>query len=115
VRRVAREEGVACIDLNAMSATLYEALGPEGAKALFPNVNGNIEETHHDDFGSYEVAKCVVEGIKAEGLPFARFLAGDTPRFDPAHPDPAAGFDVPPDPKSTTETPYGAGGRAPGR
>jgi lysophospholipase L1-like esterase len=115
VRRVARQEGIACIDLNAMSATLYEALGPEGAKALFPNVNGNLEATHHDDFGSYEVAKCVVEGIRAAGLPFARFLVGDAPRFDPAHPDAAAGFDVPPDPKSTTETPYGAGGRPPGQ
>jgi len=115
VRRVAREEGVACIDLNAMSAALYEALGPEAAKALFPTVNGAIEGTHHDDFGSYEMAKCVVEGIRAAGLPFARYLIGDTPRFDPAHPDAAAGFDVPPDPKSTTDTPYGAGGRPPGQ
>jgi lysophospholipase L1-like esterase len=115
VRRVAREEGIACIDLNAMSAALYEALGPEATKALFPDVNGNIEATHHDDFGSYEVAKCVVEGIREDGPPLARYLIGDTPPFNPAHPDSAAAFDVPPDPKSTTETPYGAGGRPPGQ
>ena len=114
-RRVAREEGVACIDLNAMSASLYEALGPEATKALFPTVGGTIEATHHDDFGSYEMAKCIVEGIRASGLPFARYLIGDTPAFDPAHPDLAAGFDVPLDPKSTAETPYGAGGRPPGQ
>ena len=115
VRRLAREQGIACIDLNAMSTALYEALGPEGAKALFPSVNGNIEATHHDDYGSYEMAKCVVEGIRAAQPSLAKFLAGDVPRFDPAHPDPLAGFDVPPDPKSTTETPYGAGGRPPGQ
>jgi lysophospholipase L1-like esterase len=115
VRRVAKEQGIACIDLNAMSATLYEALGPEATKALFPNVNGNIEATHHDDFGSYEMAKCVVEGIRANRVAVAKYLVGDTPPLDPAHPDPIAGFDVPPDPKSTTETPYGAGGRPPGQ
>jgi lysophospholipase L1-like esterase len=114
VRRVAREQGIACIDLNAMSAALYEALGPEATKALFPNVNGNIEATHHDDFGSYEMAKCVVQGIRSAHVGVAQYLIGDTPPFDPAHPDPIAGFDVPTDPKSTSETPYGAGGRPPG-
>jgi hypothetical protein len=56
-----------------------------------------------------------VEGIRAGNLPLARFLAADAAPFDPSHPDRVAGFDVPPDPKSTTETPYGAGGRPPGQ
>jgi lysophospholipase L1-like esterase len=107
VRRVAREQGVALIDLNAMSAALYEALGPEGAKSLFPTINGKVEATHHDNYGSYELAKCVVEGIKAGHLRIADLLLGDAPPFDPAHPDPLGFFRVPPSPKASKETPYG--------
>jgi lysophospholipase L1-like esterase len=107
VRRVAKEQGVALIDLNAKSVALYEALGPEGAKALFPIVRGTIEGTHHDNYGSYEMAKCVVEGIKEDKLPLAGYLIGDTQPFNPSHPDPLGEFDVPPSPKATTEVPYG--------
>jgi lysophospholipase L1-like esterase len=107
VRRVAAEQKVALIDLNAMSTVLYNALGPEGAKALFPVVHGRLEGTHHNDYGSYELAKCIVGGIKADHLGAAVFLRGDTPPFDPAHPDPLAGFDVPPSPRASSEVPYG--------
>jgi lysophospholipase L1-like esterase len=107
VRRVAKEQGVALIDLNAKSVALYNALGLEGAKALFPNVRGTIEGTHHDNYGSYEMAKCVVEGIKEDKLPLAGYLIGDTQPFDPSHPDPLAEFDIPPSPRATTEVPYG--------
>src|SRR4051812_10555339 len=79
VRRVAREQNVALIDLHAMSKTLYEAVGPANARKLFA---GN-DTTHHSDYGSYELAKCVVEGIRQSGLPLAKMLA-DTPPFDPA-------------------------------
>jgi lysophospholipase L1-like esterase len=107
VRRVAREKGVALIDLNAMSKTLYEALGPVGAQALFPFANGRLEATHHNDYGSYEIAKCVVVGIKAARLAAADcLLRGATP-FDPAHPDPLSSFDVPPSPKASSPVPYG--------
>jgi lysophospholipase L1-like esterase len=107
VRRVAKEQGVVLIDLNAMSVSLYEALGPENAKALFPTVHGTVEGTHHDNYGSYEVAKCIVEGIKASKLPLAGYLIGDTQPFDPSHPDALAQFDVPASPRATTEVPYG--------
>jgi lysophospholipase L1-like esterase len=107
VRLVSKEQGVALIDLNAMSETLYEVLGPEAAKELFPTVNGRIEATHHNDFGAYELAKCVVEGIKAQHLRVADRLLGDTPRFDPKNPDDVGRFDVPPSPKASTEVPYG--------
>jgi lysophospholipase L1-like esterase len=107
VRRVAKEQGVALIDLNEMSRTLYEALGPEKAKGLFPTVNGKVEATHHDNYGSYELAKCIVEGIRAGKLAIADCLVGDTPPFDPAHPDPLSSFAVPPSPKASSEVPYG--------
>ncbi|MGA7725594.1 MAG: rhamnogalacturonan acetylesterase [Opitutaceae bacterium] len=107
VRRVAAEQHVALIDLNDMSRILYEALGPEKAKAFFPTINGKVEATHHNNYGSYELAKCVVEGIRSCKLPIADCLIGDTPPFDPEHPDPLSSFAVPPSPKASSEVPYG--------
>ena len=64
MRQVAKEENVPLIDLNQMSKALYEKWGPEKSKLAFaPNDN-----THHNDFGSYEIAKLIVEGIKANKL-----------------------------------------------
>ena len=93
VRRAAREQGVALIDLNAMSKPYYEALGPRDAHLAFA---GN-DTTHHSDFGSYELAKCVVEGIRRAKLPLTKYLV-ETPAFNPARPDPPAQFAVPLDP-----------------
>ena len=106
-RQAAREQRVALIDLNAMSKTLYEALGPEKAKLLFPVVRGQLEGTHHNNYGSYELAQCVIEGIRANHLDLVRLLAEDAPVFDPSRPDPVARFDVPPSPQSSTQKPYG--------
>ena len=101
VRQAAKEERVALIDLNAMSKPFYEALGPQEAHKAFA---GN-DTTHHSNYGSYELAKCIVEGIKRNGLPIAQSLA-DTPPFDPAHPDPVDRFDVPAEPRGGAERPY---------
>jgi lysophospholipase L1-like esterase len=102
VRQTAREEKVALIDLNAMSKPFYEALGPVKAHVAFA---GN-DTTHHSDYGSYELAKCIVQGIKDANLPLEKYLIA-VPPFDPAHPDPPDQFDIPPDPAATTEKPYG--------
>lgn len=93
VRRVAREQKVALIDLNAMSKPFYEALGPRDAHLAF----AGSDTTHHSDYGSYELAKCVVEGIRQAKLPLAKYLV-ETPPFEPAHPDPPAEFAIPLDP-----------------
>ena len=83
VRQAAREEGVPLIDLNAMSKPLYEALGPGGSAKAF------VDGTHHNNYGSYELARCVVEGIRQGELGLAKDLAADVTPFDPGHPDPA--------------------------
>jgi lysophospholipase L1-like esterase len=91
VRQVAKEEKVALIDLNVMSKTLYEAWGTEPSKRAFaPDDN-----THHNNYGSYELAKCIVEGIKTHKLGIARYLLKDLPRFDPSRPDLFEGFEIP--------------------
>jgi lysophospholipase L1-like esterase len=103
----AQELGLPFIDLNTMSKTLYEALGPEGSKRAFAEpVPGRLDNTHHNSYGSYELAKAIVLGLRAARLPVADHVVDDF-RFDPAHPDPAGSFAVPPSPRRTQERPLG--------
>ena len=103
VRQAAREENVPLIDLNAMSKPFYEALGPVVSHKAFA---GN-DTTHHSNYGSYELARCVVEGIKANRLGLTRLLADDVPPFDPSHPDPFDRVNIPASPQRTSTAPEG--------
>jgi hypothetical protein len=85
-----------------MSKPFYEALGPVESHRAF----AGKDTTHHDNYGSYELAKCVVQGLKDANSPLARRLI-EMPPFDPAHPDPIASFRIPAEPQSQSETPYG--------
>lgn len=106
-RQSAQELNVPFIDLNAMSKTLYTALGPDGSMPAFAEPQpGKLDNTHHSPYGSYELAKSIVLGLQQAKLPAARFVVDDF-RFDPAHPDPVAAFSVPPSPKVTVERPLG--------
>jgi lysophospholipase L1-like esterase len=103
VRQLAREENVPLVDLNVMSKPLYEAWGPERSKRAFaPNDN-----THHNNYGSYELAKCIVEGIKTNDAGLARYLVSDIKAFDPSRPDPIDSFALPPSPKINNVKPLG--------
>ena len=99
VRQTARKENVPLIDLTKMSIAFYEALGPENAPLAF---SGGVDITHHSAYGAYELAKCVVEGVRANGLGLAQYIVADYRAFDPAHPDPPGAFDVPADPARST-------------
>ncbi|MFO0810969.1 MAG: rhamnogalacturonan acetylesterase [Gemmataceae bacterium] len=103
VRALAKEQSVPLIDLHAMSKTLYEALGPEKSGLLFKTGDG----THHNNYGAYELAKCVVEGIRQNKLDLARFLADDVTPFDPTKPDPIDGFKLPASPQRAAAPPDG--------
>ncbi len=103
VRQIAREDEVTLIDLNAMSKTLYEAIGPAHAREAF----APGDATHHNNYGSYELARCVVEGIRKSELDLRNNLARDVPPFDPAHPDSIADFAVPASPSASSSKPYG--------
>ena len=65
------------------------------------------DPTHHNNYGSYEIAKCVVEGIRANHLDLAKFLVDDVPHFDPAHPDPVDTWSIPASPGRATQAPRG--------
>jgi lysophospholipase L1-like esterase len=110
VREAAQEENAALIDLNAMSKTLYEALGPKAAILAFKHDSDDdpkFDHTHHSPYGAYELAKCVVAGIRAAKLDLAKHLADDVPPFDSAQPDPIAEFKVPPSPGFARQRPLG--------
>lgn len=116
MRQTAREEKVALIDLNQMSKTLYEALGPERSKKAFVHFPANsfpgqVEElkddTHFSTYGAYQLAKCVVTGIKLAKLGIAQFLVEDLPPYDPAHPDPAEQWRLPLSPPASIIKPDG--------
>jgi lysophospholipase L1-like esterase len=103
VRQLAKEENVPLIDLNTMSRAFYEAMGPDDSKKAFaPGDN-----THHNNYGSYELAKCVVNGIRDAKLDLVKHLADDVPAFDPSKPDPIDQFDVPASPQATATKPEG--------
>lgn len=103
-RQVAADQKVLLIDLNALTATFYEAVGKEESGKLFA---GPTQGTHHGDYGSYEVAKMVVQGIKNSSLPLAADVVDDWKPFDPAHFDPLADFKIPVDPGRATQAPLG--------
>ena len=104
VRQLAKELNVPFIDLNAMSKPLYEAWGVEPSKLAFaPNDN-----THHNNYGSYELAKCIVEGIRSNKLAIVKYLVTDFPAFDPSRPDPFESFKVPASPLSSGDKPPGS-------
>jgi lysophospholipase L1-like esterase len=89
VRQVAKEENVPLIDLHAMSKQLYEAIGRDNVDKAFQ------DGTHHNNYGSYELAKCIIEGIRQNKLELVKFIVDDVPEFDPKHPDPVEKFSMP--------------------
>ena len=90
VKAVGAELDVPVIDLNGMSTTFYEALGPDRAPIAF-NDNGK-DATHHDNYGAWVLARCVAKGMADAKLPLARHLKPDLPPFDPARPPDPASF-----------------------
>jgi hypothetical protein len=56
-----------------------------------------VDGTHHNDFGSYEIAKCVLQGIRDNNLAIAKFILNDFKGFDPSNPDKIEEFKLPRD------------------
>ena len=93
---VAEREQVPLIDLHAMTRTFYEAMGEEPSKHAFvhypagsyPGQTTDFKDnTHFNPYGAYEIAKCVIEGMKALQLPFLSSLRLEYKPFNPAYPD----------------------------
>ena len=93
MKSVAEREKVPVIDLNQMTKTLFETLGFEGSKRALVHYPKELygrelaDNTHFNPYGAYEVAKCVVMGMKQLNLPVVQYLREDWQDFDPAQPD----------------------------
>jgi hypothetical protein len=116
MRQEAKKEKVTLIDLNKMTKTLYEAFGDAKSKTLFVQYPAGTfvgqdkelaDNTHFCDFGAYELAKCMVEGIKKSGLDLKEYLKKGLPTFDMTHPDSRDNFDLPFTPMFSAIKPYG--------
>lgn len=104
MKEVAAQHQATLIDLNAMSATLYETLGRANLDRAF------VDGTHHTMYGAYELAKCVVQALVTAKVPFvAGNLADDWQPFDPAKPDPLESFKMARDPQLDPARPGGPG------
>jgi lysophospholipase L1-like esterase len=97
----AAAQNVASIDLHSMSQVFYRALGDNVKKAF----NDGI--THHNNYGSYEMSKMVVMGIKGDKLEIAKYIVPDFRDFDPGHPDPLATFKMALSAGSNSQRPLG--------
>jgi hypothetical protein len=56
------------------------------------------DDTHFNAYGAYELAKCVVEGIKHNNLDIAKYLLEGLPTFDSSRPDPVESWSLPASP-----------------
>jgi lysophospholipase L1-like esterase len=93
MKMVAEKEYVPLIDLNKMTTDLFLAVGPEDSKRMLVHYPKEMygrelaDNTHFNTFGAYEVAKCVVMGMKELNLPILKFLRSEWKDFDPKKPD----------------------------
>jgi lysophospholipase L1-like esterase len=115
MREVAKQKGLALIDLNALSKTLFEALGEEGTLHAFVHFPANTfpdqpealaDNTHFTSYGAYELARTIVQSMRDEKLPLARYLRPGIGHFDPLHPEAFSNWTLPSSPSYSTETPY---------
>lgn len=115
MRWLAEKENVPLIDLNEMTRTLYEAMGVEPSKRAFVHYPAGsypgqtqdfADNTHFNPYGAYEIARCIVEGLKTQVLDLARHLK-PFPAFNPAHPDNPDNFHWDDSPFTEVEKPDG--------
>ena len=98
---IAQKENVPLIDLQEMTRILYETLGVEDSKHAFvqypagtyPGQKEDLKDnTHFNPYGAYEIAKCVIEGMKQIDLPLTQYIREDYEAYDPSQPDSFASF-----------------------
>lgn len=116
VRQLANEENVYLIDLNEMSATLYEAWGVEGSKRAFVHFSAGTfpdqkealaDNTHFNPYGGYQIARCILKGIVDNNIPLEKYIIKEFKTYNAAHPDDVNKFDIPATPFSSMLKPDG--------
>ena len=96
LRQVATEEKIAFIDLNGQTAIFYKSV-PD-FHVIFAS---RTEATHTGNYGSYDVSKMIMLGLKQNNLPLAKSIVDDFKDFDPAKPDAFESYKVAPTPRKS--------------
>lgn len=116
VRDLAIKEEVPVIDLSRTTSILYRTLGAEGSKAAFvhypagtfPQQEKDLaDNTHFNSYGAYQIAKCVIEGLKHQDIPLSTYIRSDFSGYDPSFPDSVNTFIWYPSPQSEILKPDG--------
>ena len=113
---LAEREHVAVIDLQEMTRVLFETMGEKNSRQAFVHYPSGTfpgqtkafaDNTHFNPYGAYEIAKCVIEGIRQVNLPMIDYLRTDYVLFDPERPDSLSSFQWDQSPFITLEKPDG--------
>jgi len=115
-RKVAADLQVPLIDLNEMTKTLYEAWGPEDSKKGFVHYPAHTypgqdqalkDNTHFNTYGAFEIARCVLEGIRQHVPALRPYMKKTVPTFNPAQPDAISSWNWPESPRADITKPDG--------
>ena len=105
MKSVAAARGVPFIDLNDASYRMQAKMGAKGSRAIQCSNKGKIDNTHHNVYGAYEMARIVAAGL-AE-IPVVKDAIREAYRsFDPERPD--ANPNIPPSGKTDYTKPEGS-------
>lgn len=108
MKAVAEREKVPVIDLNAMTKTLFEAMGDRGSRNLLVHYPAGTfpwqekafsDNTHFNPFGAYEVSKLIVMGLKQIDSPLTQYIVPDWQDYQPSRPSVLPSADVLPAPE----------------
>lgn len=115
-RKVAAELNVPLIDLNKMTKVLYETLGVEPSKKAFVHYPANTypaqhealeDNTHFNTYGAYQIAQCVLQGIREKVPSLVVYIKENAPVYNPARPDAVADWHWPESPRADSTKPDG--------
>lgn len=93
---MAQKENIPLIDLHQMTRVLFETMGEEGSKSAFVHYPANTypgqnkplaDNTHFNPYGAYQIAKCIIEGLRTAAPELVQYLRPEYSAYDPAHPD----------------------------
>ena len=80
----------------------------EGSQAAFAFPEpGKIDNTHHSNYGGYQLAKIVLQGLVDARVPVAKYISADFTGYDPKQPDPIKSFAVVPSQSAPAQRPLG--------
>ena len=115
-RKVADKLNVPLIDLNKMTKVLYEALGPDESKKAFVHYPANTypgqdeeleDNTHFNTYGAYQIAQCMLLGIREELLAVVPYIKDDVLIYNPTKPDAVTDWHWPESPRADITKPDG--------